>query len=94
MKDAIQNLSQQRDSLIMELQQLQEAKPVLEKAYAVRIESRPVVWSDQFLKFLFLFIALITSKFNAENTAAGNEKSSLATVFEAAAALHGIAYES
>lgn len=35
LKDAIQNLYQQRDSLIMELQQLQEAKPVLEKAYAV-----------------------------------------------------------
>lgn len=36
LKDAIQNLYQQRDALIMELQQLQEAKPVLEKAYAVR----------------------------------------------------------
>lgn len=36
LKDDIQNLSQQRNSLIMELQQLQEAKPVLEKAYAVR----------------------------------------------------------
>lgn len=35
LKDAIQNLSMQRDSLVMELQQLQEAKPVLEKAYAV-----------------------------------------------------------
>lgn len=37
LKDGIQNLSQQRDSLVMELQQLQEAKPVLEKAYAVRL---------------------------------------------------------
>lgn len=36
LKDAIQSLSQQRNSLVMELQQLQEAKPVLEKAYAVR----------------------------------------------------------
>lgn len=37
LKDAIENLSHQRDSLVMELQQLQEAKPVLEKAYAVRV---------------------------------------------------------
>lgn len=36
LKDDIQNLSLRRDSLVMELQQLQEAKPVLEKAYAVR----------------------------------------------------------
>lgn len=35
LKDAIEELSHHRDSLIMELQQLQEAKPVLEKAYAV-----------------------------------------------------------
>lgn len=35
LKDAIQELSQHRDCLVMELQQLQEAKPVLEKAYAV-----------------------------------------------------------
>lgn len=35
LKDAIEELSHHRDSLVMELQQLQEAKPVLEKAYAV-----------------------------------------------------------
>ncbi|XP_075153955.1 blastoderm-specific gene 25D isoform X2 [Haematobia irritans] len=34
LKDQIKDLSLQRDGLIMELQQLQEAKPVLEKAYA------------------------------------------------------------
>ncbi|XP_037048252.1 blastoderm-specific protein 25D isoform X5 [Bradysia coprophila] len=34
LKEAVQNLYQQRETLIMELQQLQEAKPVLEKAYA------------------------------------------------------------
>lgn len=35
LKEQIKDLSLQRDGLIMELQQLQEAKPVLEKAYAV-----------------------------------------------------------
>lgn len=35
LKDQIKDLSLQRDGLVMELQQLQEAKPVLEKAYAV-----------------------------------------------------------
>lgn len=38
LKDDIQNLSLRRDSLVMELQQLQEAKPVLEKAYAVSVD--------------------------------------------------------
>lgn len=37
LKDDIKGLAHQRDGLVMELQQLQEAKPVLEKAYAVRI---------------------------------------------------------
>lgn len=37
LKEQIKDLSLQRDGLIMELQQLQEAKPVLEKAYAVYI---------------------------------------------------------
>lgn len=35
LKDQIKDLSLKRDGLVMELQQLQEAKPVLEKAYAV-----------------------------------------------------------
>lgn len=34
LKDEIKGLAHQRDGLVMELQQLQEAKPVLEKAYA------------------------------------------------------------
>uniref|UniRef100_T1GHH1 Uncharacterized protein n=1 Tax=Megaselia scalaris TaxID=36166 RepID=T1GHH1_MEGSC len=34
LKEHIQDLTIKRDSLVMELQQLQEAKPVLEKAYA------------------------------------------------------------
>lgn len=33
MKEEIKELSMQRESLIMELQQLQEAKPILAKAY-------------------------------------------------------------
>lgn len=37
LRDQIKDLSLQRDGLVMELQQLQEAKPVLEKAYAVGI---------------------------------------------------------
>lgn len=36
LKDGIQELSQHRNCLVMELQQLQEAKPAIEKAYAVR----------------------------------------------------------
>lgn len=35
LKEHIKDLTIKRDSLVMELQQLQEAKPVLEKAYAV-----------------------------------------------------------
>lgn len=96
MKDAVQNMSQQRDSLIMEIQQLQEAKPVLEKAYAVRIsvdESARDSLIDK-EKIVFLFTAIITSQFNAENTAIGNEKSPLAAVLETAATLHRITYES
>lgn len=37
LKEQIKDLSLQRDGLVMELQQLQEARPVLEKAYAVNI---------------------------------------------------------
>lgn len=35
LREQVKNLSLQRDGLVMELQQLQEARPVLEKAYAV-----------------------------------------------------------
>lgn len=35
LNDEVKNLAHQRDGLAMELQQLQEAKPVLEHAYAV-----------------------------------------------------------
>lgn len=35
LNDEVKGLAHQRDGLIMELQQLQEAKPVLERAYAV-----------------------------------------------------------
>jgi len=38
LKEQIKDLSLQRDGLVMELQQLQEARPVLEKAYAVSCE--------------------------------------------------------
>lgn len=96
MKDAVQNMSQQRDSLIMEIQQLQEAKPVLEKAYAVRISvdgsARDSLIDKE--KIVFFLTAIITSQFNAENTAIGNEKSPLAAVLETAATLHRITYES
>lgn len=36
LREEIQLLAHQRDCLIIELQQLQEAKPILAKAYAVR----------------------------------------------------------
>lgn len=36
LNDEVKTLAHQRDGLAMELQQLQEAKPVLERAYAVR----------------------------------------------------------
>lgn len=35
LNDEVKGLAHQRDGLVMELQQLQEAKPVLERAYAV-----------------------------------------------------------
>jgi hypothetical protein len=37
LKDEIKDLAHQRDCLSMELQQLREAKPILAKAYAVRV---------------------------------------------------------
>lgn len=37
LNDEVKGLAHQRDGLVMELQQLQEAKPVLERAYAVII---------------------------------------------------------
>lgn len=46
LKDEIKGLAHHRDGLVMELQQLQEAKPVLEKAYAVSI-------ADQLAKYPF-----------------------------------------
>lgn len=76
LKDAIQNLYQQRDALIMELQQLQEAKPVLEKAYAVRtIASANIRRTLLIIAIVFLYTAFISPKFDATNTAIGNEKS-------------------
>ena len=39
LREQIKDLAMKRDSLVMELQQLQEAKPVLEKAYAVSEET-------------------------------------------------------
>lgn len=36
LKDGIQELIQQRDCLVMEVEQLQEVKPMLAKAYAVK----------------------------------------------------------
>lgn len=38
LKDEVKSLAHHRDGLVMELQQLQEAKPVLEKAYAVSVK--------------------------------------------------------
>lgn len=35
LNDEVKSLAHTRDGLVMELQQLQEAKPVLERAYAV-----------------------------------------------------------
>lgn len=35
LNDEVKRLIQQRDGMVMELQQLQEAKPALERAYAV-----------------------------------------------------------
>lgn len=40
LREQVKNLSLQRDGLVMELQQLQEARPVLEKAYAVSEKTR------------------------------------------------------
>lgn len=37
LNDEVKGLAHTRDGLVMELQQLQEAKPVLERAYAVNI---------------------------------------------------------
>lgn len=87
LKDGIQNLSQQRDSLVMELQQLQEAKPVLEKAYAVRLDFDELeVLYCVLIKFSFT--AFVASKFEATNTAVRDEKSSPATMYKTAAAVY------
>lgn len=47
LRDQIKNLLQQRDNLVVELQQLQDAKPVLSKAYAVsNIHRRQYIISE------------------------------------------------
>lgn len=45
LNDEVKNLAHQRDGLAMELQQLQEAKPVLERAYAVC----PILFSCRYM---------------------------------------------
>lgn len=53
LKEQIKDLSLQRDGLIMELQQLQEAKPVLEKAYAVSDFFFQIYTPTNFLNIIF-----------------------------------------
>lgn len=56
LKEQIKDLSLQRDGLVMELQQLQEARPVLEKAYAVRAR-RLTDWEGILYKFGALYFS-------------------------------------
>lgn len=71
LKDAVKTLAQQRDGLVMELQQLQEAKPVLEKAYAVRW----YIWIDSYFPCknkTYSFLSENTaSKFDTAHPTAG-----------------------
>ena len=66
LRDAISQLAQHRDCLVMELQQLQEAKPVLEKAYAVSL-----IFFFQcsifYFKLIYFVLAFKPSQFNATN---------------------------
>lgn len=58
LNDEVKALAHQRDGLVMELQQLQEAKPVLERAYAVIITS--ISWNLNILiKMIFFFFYLL-----------------------------------
>lgn len=54
LKDGIQELSQVRNCLVMELQHLQEAKPALEKAYAVRNQRQSCHLFYCFANFLYI----------------------------------------
>lgn len=54
LNDEVKGLAHQRDGLVMELQQLQEAKPVLERAYAVRL-NEILFFSIDFNEFFFFF---------------------------------------
>lgn len=104
LKDEVKGLAHQRDGLVMELQQLQEAKPVLEKAYAVRLSAKITfllpnvmytiqIWSK--LNFGFIsFIADASSKSYSKDTTARTEESSIAILFETTATLHRVNYAS
>lgn len=62
LRDEIKTLSHQRDGLVMELQQLQEAKPVLEKAYAVSIFVKSLLPTyNKYILAFTLFTAINTS---------------------------------
>lgn len=61
LKDDVKGLAHQRDGLVMELQQLQEAKPVLEKAYAVRLNNNTLAMNSNKLIFFITFTENTTS---------------------------------
>lgn len=98
LNDEVKGLAHQRDGLVMELQQLQEAKPVLERAYAViNLDVINQFWllssTKMFVFFSFLrskCVANTTSQFNTAHPTIGTKKSSFTILPETTTNLYRI----
>lgn len=85
LKEEIQELNSQRDSLIMELQQLQEAKPILANAYV----SQFVECFYRIGANCFVILENYSSEPSAETGAASNEKQASTKCSQTTTTLHG-----
>jgi ninein len=84
MKEEIQELATQRESLIMELQQLQEAKPILANAY-VSFEMFKIIF---FINTFIHFVENDSSEPCTEAREDADEEQTFAECFKATTALH------
>lgn len=80
-------LAYQRDSLISELQQLQEAKPILAQAYTV--SNKKKLFIRLLESPLFTFSAYSTSESVQSHPVFGTKEQTLAKCPETTAAVHG-----
>lgn len=101
LNDEVKGLAHQRDGLVMELQQLQEAKPVLERAYAVINHLNHDIFyqfwllssTEMFVFFPFFLsecVANTTSQFNSTHPTIGTKKSSFTILPETTTNLYRV----